>query len=100
MSRIGFTITITIVLLMLIGLGPLIKGHFLNRNDRPSIGDQFHLATLAYEAEQYEDAYRIMPMLSSTLASCTRGAVECGKMMVRSSIGIGVPRNKEMLKLN
>ena len=62
MSRIGFTITI--VLLVLIGLGPLIKGHFLNRNDPPSVGDQFHLATLAYEAEQYEDAYRIMHALA------------------------------------
>ena len=62
MSRIGFTITI--VLLVLIGLGPLIKGHFLNRNDPPSIGDQFHLATLAYEAEQYENAYRIMHALA------------------------------------
>src|SRR6516164_1369629 len=64
MSRIGFTITITIVLLVLIGLGPLIRGYFLNRNDPPSIGDQFHLATLAYEAEQYEDAYRIMHALA------------------------------------
>jgi len=62
MSRIGFTIII--VLLVLIGLGPLIKGHFLNRNDPPSIGDQFHLATLAYEAEQYENAYRIMHALA------------------------------------
>ena len=65
MSRFGFTIAI--VLLVFIGLGPLIiliKGHFLNRNDPPSISDQFHLATLAYEAEQYEDAYRIMYALA------------------------------------
>src|SRR6516162_11304500 len=65
MSRFGFTIAI--LLLVFIGLGPLIiliKGHFLNRNDPPSIGHQFHLATLAYEAEQYEDAYRIMHALA------------------------------------
>ena len=109
MSRFGFTIAI--VLLVFIGLGPLIiliKGHFLNRNDPPSISDQFHLATLAYEAEQYEDAYRIMYALAKAgdanaqfdlgfLYTWGRG---CGKMMVKSSIGIGVLRNKETLKLN